>query len=164
MRGVVMSIPDEGRFSKPVERRDFLGMAALGSFLVTTGAAVLGALKLPMPSVLPEAASRFKIGPPDRFPAGSTVHFSKRSVWVRHDDLGIYAISAICTHLGCVALREPDGSFHCPCHGSKFDETGAVQAGPAPKGLEYLKVSRLPNGDLMVDLQSKVLPDVRLVV
>ena len=66
-----MSLPDEGRFTKPIERRDFLGLAALGSFLVTTGAAIVGALKLPMPSVLPVAGARFKLGPRDHFLPGS---------------------------------------------------------------------------------------------
>ncbi|MCK6473603.1 MAG: Rieske (2Fe-2S) protein [Planctomycetes bacterium] len=159
-----MSIPNEGRFAKPVERRDFLGLAALGSFCLTSAAAILGSLKLPMPSVLPEADSRIKIGPPDRFAPGSATNFPERSLWVHRDGSGIYAISAICTHLGCVTKREKDGSFHCPCHGSKFAADGTVTGGPAPKGLEYLKVSRLPSGELVVDLQKKVPAQERLAV
>lgn len=159
-----MSIPNEGRFAKPVERRDFLGLAALGSFCLTSAAAVLGALKLPMPSVLPEADSRIKIGPPDRFPVGSMTHFPERSIWVQRDGNGIYAISAICTHLGCVTKREKDGTFHCPCHGSKFAADGAVTGGPAPKALEYLKIGLMPSGELVVDLQKKVSAQERLAV
>jgi len=159
-----MSIPDEGRFAKPVERRDFLGLVAVGSFCVTAGAATFGALRLPMPTVLPDADSHVKIGPPERFPKGSKTHFPEPNNWVERDEDGIYAISSICTHLGCVAARTEDGSFHCPCHGSQFDPTGEVTRGPAPKALEYLQVARAPNGDLVVDLQAKVSHTKRLAV
>ncbi|WP_230531663.1 ubiquinol-cytochrome c reductase iron-sulfur subunit [Microvirga roseola] len=42
-----------------------------------------------------------------------------------------------CTHLGCVPLGnagEYNGWF-CPCHGSVFDTSGRVRAGPAPINL-----------------------------
>jgi cytochrome b6-f complex iron-sulfur subunit len=51
---------------------------------------------------------------------------------VRTSDTQIAALSAICTHEGC--LNEYDASGHsldCPCHGSSFSLTGAVLAGPA---------------------------------
>ncbi len=54
---------------------------------------------------------------------------------------------ALCTHLGCVPLYEPDtsndrlgkdwmGGYFCPCHGSKFDFAGRVTKNvPAPTNL-----------------------------
>ena len=42
-----------------------------------------------------------------------------------------------CTHLGCVPLGN-EGPYHgwaCPCHGSIFDTSGRVRAGPAPINL-----------------------------
>lgn len=44
---------------------------------------------------------------------------------------------AHCTHLGCVPIESSsvDG-WACPCHGSKFDVSGRVTKGPAPKNLE----------------------------
>ncbi|HEY5224810.1 MAG TPA: Rieske (2Fe-2S) protein [Microbacteriaceae bacterium] len=50
----------------------------------------------------------------------------------------VVAFSAICPHQGCVVA--PAGArFDCPCHGSVFDgATGAVEHGPAPKGLTAL--------------------------
>lgn len=39
-----------------------------------------------------------------------------------------------CTHMGCrLARNEEEKSFDCPCHGSRFDETGKVLCGPAYK-------------------------------
>ena len=43
----------------------------------------------------------------------------------------------ICTHLGCVPLKESgdfDGWF-CPCHGSHYDTSGRIRKGPAPLNL-----------------------------
>jgi len=40
----------------------------------------------------------------------------------------------ICTHLGCIPNRVPEGWF-CPCHGSHYDDSGRIRQGPAPKNL-----------------------------
>jgi ubiquinol-cytochrome c reductase iron-sulfur subunit len=44
-------------------------------------------------------------------------------------------ISGVCTHLGCLTEPQADGRFFCPCHASRFDESGRVLSGPAPKNL-----------------------------
>jgi Rieske Fe-S protein len=59
---------------------------------------------------------------------------------VFRDADGVYAISSICTHLGCIVKTAPDG-FECPCHGSKFGTDGSVSKGPAPRPLTWLKVA-----------------------
>ncbi len=41
----------------------------------------------------------------------------------------------ICTHMGCVPNREAPG-WLCHCHGSKYDDSGRVIRGPAPRNLE----------------------------
>ena len=44
----------------------------------------------------------------------------------------------LCTHLGCIPARSPEGGggFICACHGSRFDFAGRVFAGsPAPSNL-----------------------------
>lgn len=44
-------------------------------------------------------------------------------------------VVGICTHLGCVPNRSPEG-WLCACHGSKYDDSGRIVSGPAPKNLE----------------------------
>lgn len=51
------------------------------------------------------------------------------------------ALSAVCTHLGCIVKWVDDeGEFLCPCHGGKFSASGQVLAGPPPKALENYPV------------------------
>lgn len=150
------------RFAEQRVRRDFLGLAALWSFLLTGVTMALGALRLPMPSVFPETGKKFRIGPPDRFPVGSTTVIADRNVIIGSDEGGIFALSLVCTHLGCITRREPSGEFTCPCHGSRFDAQGEVIAGPAPGSLHYLQVSRAPSGDLIVDADAIVDASSRL--
>lgn len=53
----------------------------------------------------------------------------------------ITALSAVCTHLGCIVIWEEDKSrLYCPCHAAIFDTNGNVRGGPAPKPLASLKV------------------------
>jgi Rieske Fe-S protein len=49
----------------------------------------------------------------------------------------LHAHSAICPHLGCaVRWNGVEGTFDCPCHGSRFDaRDGHVINGPANRGL-----------------------------
>ena len=73
------------------------------------------------------------------------------------DAAGIYAVSAICTHLGCkVALADNQG-FDCPCHDSEYDLQGNVLQGPARLPLAHFEVTeQAPGGPLVVDLSRKV--------
>lgn len=52
-------------------------------------------------------------------------------------------VRGVCTHLGCVPqgqkateMRGDYGGWFCPCHGSQYDTSGRIMAGPAPKNLE----------------------------
>ncbi len=52
-------------------------------------------------------------------------------------DGSLSAISASCTHLGCVvSWIEDEAIFKCPCHDGRFDADGRVISGPPPRPLK----------------------------
>lgn len=75
----------------------------------------------------------------------------KRGVYVIKDGHGWYALSAHCTHLGCIInFDSKTGKFHCPCHGSAFDISGKRIAGPAKGPLSRLPLKFMDSGDIIV--------------
>jgi glycine/D-amino acid oxidase-like deaminating enzyme/nitrite reductase/ring-hydroxylating ferredoxin subunit len=69
---------------------------------------------------------------------GALVRVRGEKTAVHRDDEGrLHGVSARCTHLGCfVHFNNAERSWDCPCHGSRFDCTGAVLQGPANRPLE----------------------------
>jgi glycine/D-amino acid oxidase-like deaminating enzyme/nitrite reductase/ring-hydroxylating ferredoxin subunit len=64
----------------------------------------------------------------------------------RDEEGGLHAVSARCTHLGCVVhWNAAERSWDCPCHGSRFDVDGEVLHGPASSALE---AATLDTGDM----------------
>jgi Rieske Fe-S protein len=57
---------------------------------------------------------------------------------VYRDDYGaVQAVSAVCTHRGCiVSFNDAERTWDCPCHGSRFNPDGSVLHGPATRSLE----------------------------
>jgi Rieske Fe-S protein len=50
----------------------------------------------------------------------------------RSQDGTLYERSAVCTHLGCIVhWNSAEGTWDCPCHGSRFGTDGHVVNGPA---------------------------------
>ena len=135
------------------DRREFLsGRGWFPAFLGAIGLAGLGSLVGLKPRVLPDPSAQFKIGPAQDFPLGSCRVFDNEKVAVFRDGDGIYALSLVCTHLGCiVTYNDSDERFDCPCHGSKFTLEGKVTKAPAPRSLDWFQVTQLPSGQLMVD-------------
>ena len=79
------------------------------------------------------------------------------------DAKGIYAVTAVCTHLGCTVFQGDEGGFECPCHGSEYDREGHVTHGPAQKDLRHLPVREsAPGGPLEVDLKATAMAGDRL--
>ncbi len=156
-----MSEQKPSRLEPPrIQRRSFLSLAALSSFFGAVSVALAGVLRLPKPAVLPGPVRRFKIGFPDQFAVGSEARFEQETFFVFRDAQGIYAISGVCTHLGCSVARSVQG-FACPCHGSRFDATGSVVGGPAPRGLPWLEVGRAADGQLVVYADNEVAASTR---
>jgi cytochrome b6-f complex iron-sulfur subunit len=139
----------------PVPRRDFLGLAALSAMGTAVLFALAGMLRLPKAAVLPSPSKKFRVTLPENLAEGQPFVPPGRSVALYRDAGGIFAISTVCTHLGCIVKPAEDG-FHCPCHGSRFAPDGSVVRGPAPKSLPWLEVREVAGGTYVVDEGSVV--------
>ncbi len=131
-------------------RRSFLTLAsgsALALCAAATGAA--GGLFL-RPRVTYGPPARVAIGRPDGFTSGSQTVLPEAKLCIRRKGNRIAAISTVCTHLGCT-VNPTETGFDCPCHGSTYDDRGEVTGGPAPKALAWYRVTKAPNGELIVD-------------
>lgn len=67
---------------------------------------------------------------------GALVYSESRCALLQEDGK-IFALSLVCTHLGCTVNVTP-GNLVCPCHGSVFDRHGVVLKGPADRPLRTL--------------------------
>jgi cytochrome b6-f complex iron-sulfur subunit len=138
------------------KRRDFIGLAALWSFVAAIGTAIAGVARLPKPAVLPGPSRVFKLGDPSQFAVGSLQRVEEGNFFLFRDERGFHAISSVCTHLGCIVAHSEDEGFSCPCHGSRFTSDGSVVAGPAPAALPWLQVALAPDGQLQVNAEAQV--------
>jgi len=147
-----------------VSRRGFfqlsLGWLA-GSFAIVASAA--GAVRFLVPNVLFEPSQIFKAGKPDDFPDGSVTFLEDERVFLVRQGNTYRCLSAVCTHLGCTVNRADKG-YHCPCHGSVFDDQGSVKSGPAPRSLSWFEVSLSKDNRLLIDKSRFVAADKYLVL
>ncbi|MET8679347.1 FAD-dependent oxidoreductase [Streptomyces sp. NPDC004647] len=70
--------------------------------------------------------------------SGAVVRIRGQRCAVYRDESGaVTAVSARCTHLGClVQFDAGERAWECPCHGSRFAPDGSVLHGPATRPLE----------------------------
>ena len=148
----------EGNKEKTISRRYFLEMLGLGSIgIVSIGSMALSASYL-SPNVVKEPPTKFKLGMPSNFSPGSVTLIQDQNVYVVRAKEGyFFALSATCTHLGCITnWKSDEGIIACPCHGSKFSRDGVVIGGPAPKQLPRFEMTLDDHGNLVVDKGIKV--------
>lgn len=142
----------EERPRAATSRRDFLyqiGVGAMVASAVGAGAVTFDFLR---PKVLFEPPTSFEAGSALDYQEGTVRFFKEKKAFVIGGAGGIYALSAVCTHLGCIArFRSDEGIIACPCHGSRFGLDGEVLHGPAPRPLPWLDVQADNAGSLVVD-------------
>jgi cytochrome b6-f complex iron-sulfur subunit len=135
-----------------VSRRDFLNEITLGAL----GVAGLGSAALTYqyfsPNVLFEPSTTFRAGNPDLYPVNSVTFLQDQQVYIVRTPTGFYAVSAVCTHLGCITQWKAEANtIACPCHGSKFQPSGRKIEGPAPRPLPHYAINLTADGELQVD-------------
>lgn len=124
------------------------------AFALTTVTALSTVLRFMFPNVLFEPKSSFKAGKPEDYEIGKvdTRWVNQYRVWIIRNSDKMYALLAVCTHLGCKPNWLPgEQKFKCPCHGSGFYKSGINFEGPAPRPLERLKITLADDGQIVVD-------------
>ena len=101
---------------------------------------------------------RFKIGRKNNFPVNTFTYLTERKLFIYRDHEGVRAVSAVCTHLGCIIEKSEEG-FQCPCHGSCYNEDGEVLSGAATKDLPWYSLDKDVDGQIVVDQSRLVDPD-----
>jgi glycine/D-amino acid oxidase-like deaminating enzyme/nitrite reductase/ring-hydroxylating ferredoxin subunit len=75
---------------------------------------------------------------------GGIVEWKGHKLGAYKDEQGnVFLVSVKCPHLGCQLEWNPDEkSWDCPCHGSRFDYTGALLDNPAQIKLKAYRYTR----------------------
>jgi cytochrome b6-f complex iron-sulfur subunit len=110
-----------------------------------------------------EPSELFKADKPEDYPDGSVTFLEDERVFLIRKGNTFRCLSAVCTHLGCTVNRAENG-FHCPCHGSVFDDQGTVKGGPAPRALTWFLVTLSKDGRLLIDKGQPTAPEQYFVL
>jgi cytochrome b6-f complex iron-sulfur subunit len=146
-----------------IDRRNLLnGIAGAALAIAAVGAAAVSVEYL-SPNVLFEPPTSFRIGHPEDYPLNSVTLMLEQQVFIVRFPAGFRALSAVCTHLGCITKWDPNlNLIACPCHGSRFSRNGTVERGPAPRPLPHFAMRFLPDGDLMVN-KLEIVPQTQIL-
>lgn len=150
----------EGSITDEMPRRSFFSWLTIAwlAFSAATGVFLSMMVRFLFPNVLFEPPQSFKIGYPDDYQVGqvNTQWKKLHAIWVVRTPEFIYALSTVCTHLGCTPnWLENEKKFKCPCHGSGFRKSGVNFEGPAPRPLERFKITLADDGQIKVDKSKK---------
>jgi cytochrome b6-f complex iron-sulfur subunit len=139
-----------------MHRRRFVKAGTTSLAIAGVGVCVFGFRYL-YPNVLYEPSPVVRAGKPEHYRVGTVTLDAKNGIFVVRAPEGFYALSAVCTHLGCLTVYKADTSeIACPCHGSTFQKDGRVIVGPAPQALPWLKMWLAEDDNLMVDRATPV--------
>lgn len=156
---------EKAETEKGFDRRAFFVRLGLGSLGIATAGTAAFAYQYLSPNVLFEPSPIINAGKPESYPVDSVTLDANSGIYLIHSQEGFFALSAICTHLGCLtAWKQELGIIACPCHGSKFSvfdpkrSPGQKIEGPAPKPLPWLRTWVSDEGDLMIDRSMNISP------
>lgn len=122
-------------------RRKFLALC-LGGLATLAAAAVTYPVYRYLAPRSRKASAEKVVIPLQDVPEGEAKFFEfagSSAVLVKKRGGDLIALSAACTHLGCIVQWEKDKQdFLCPCHGGHYTAEGAVISGPPPRPLTKL--------------------------
>lgn len=122
-------------------RRKFLGIC-LGGIAASAAVAAGYPVYRYLAPLKKDASAGKVVIPEEEVPAGGAKFFEyagSTAVLVRRQGGDLVALSAVCTHLGCIVQWEKEKQdFLCPCHAGHYSPEGTVISGPPPKPLARL--------------------------
>ena len=114
-----------------LSRRQFFAKLGLGSLSVAAIGTAAFSYQYLEPNVLFEPSPVVNAGKPDRYPLDSVTLDVNSGIYIIHSQEGYFSLSAVCTHLGCLTAWKPElDMIACPCHGSKFEQSGEEDRRP----------------------------------
>jgi cytochrome b6-f complex iron-sulfur subunit len=126
------------------DRRKFLGIC-LGGVAASAAAAVTYPVFRYLSPIKSDSLKSKVILKEQDIPPGGAKFFEyagATAVLVRKQGGDLVALSAVCTHLGCIVQWEKEKQdFICPCHAGRYTVDGTVISGPPPKPLAKLPFS-----------------------
>lgn len=147
--------PADGWDEQNVTRRTLIKAVFAGSGLAAVAGALYPLIRYLMPVASGQTGKKesFSIDANELHVGEARFFTFKRhpAVMVRKSEQVVAAMSAVCTHLGCIVkFNEQQQMLQCPCHGGKFDLSGRVVGGPPPKPLAQY-AAKIEGGRIVVE-------------
>ncbi|MBN1928657.1 MAG: Rieske (2Fe-2S) protein [Chlorobiaceae bacterium] len=144
---------EEGLKGVDFERRGFLHKVVGGVGAVVAATTVYPIVKYIIPPAKKVTiVDELTVGKASEVPdgKGKIYQFNEDKVIVVNSGGSLTAVSAICTHLGClVNWVDADKEYFCPCHGAKYTRDGQIVSGPQPLPLKQYK-ARIEGDSIIV--------------
>lgn len=152
-----------GEQDQEISRRAFFSKLGIGSLGLATVGTLSFAYQYMSPNVLYEPSPIVNAGNVEEYSMNSVTLHPDFAIYVVRLPEGLFSLTAICTHLGCMTAWKPElGMIACPCHGSRFNDEGKKLAGPAPRPLPWLRTWLSDDRDVMVD-RSTIVPPMQFL-
>jgi cytochrome b6-f complex iron-sulfur subunit len=141
-------------------RRGLLAFFGWGTIALVSLQAVVAFLFYFWPRKTSTFGSKVSAGSPNDFKVGDVKYFVEGKFYLSRLQEGFMALYQKCPHVGCTVPWRPEfthpnapgqqGLFRCPCHGSTYLPNGQIIFGPAPRPMDYMRITN-EGGRLMVD-------------
>ena len=141
-------------------RRGLLAFMGWSTIALVTLQAVVAFLFFFWPRKTSTFGSKVSAGNPADYKVGDVKYFVQGKFYLSRLQEGFIALYQKCPHVGCTVPWRPEfthekapgqtGLFRCPCHGSTYLPNGQIIFGPAPRPMDYMRITN-EGGTLMVD-------------